>query len=174
MGGQPYYSVNGSRLRIVWSEINGLKVNQHEPFAFIKLRTTSLFTADKVVRFTNASPLTELADKSGSTVNDVKIMIPSLTYYSDYPGSGIQIYPNPAVNRSFLFFNAIETGKATVRIFDVLGRCLGTIGPVSAVPGLNKIDLDVSHLRKNLYKLSFELTSENQHIKEIKSIIAGY
>jgi hypothetical protein len=98
-------------------------------------------------------------------------MIPSLTYYSDSPGSDIQVYPNPAVNRAFLFFNATEFGTATIRIFDVVGRCVGTIGPVSSILGLNKIDLDVSNLKKSMYKLSFELSSENQHIKEVRSII---
>jgi len=137
VAGQPYFAVNEGRLKIVWSEVDGLKINKHEPFAFIKLKTTSSFTVDKVVQFTNASPLTELADKSGSRVNGIKIMIPALTFYSNSQGSDIQIYPNPAANRAFLFFNSTEAGTATIRIFDVVGRCVGTIGPVSAVPGLN-------------------------------------
>ena len=174
VGGQPYFAVSEGRLRVVWSEVNGLKIKKHEPFAFIKLRTTSLFTANNEVQFINASPLTELADKSGNTVNGVKIMIPSLTYYSDSPGSEIQVYPNPAVNRAFLFFNATEPGTATIRIFDVVGRCVGTIGPVSAIPGLNKIDLEVSHLKKSMYKLTFEFNGENEQIRETKSIIAGW
>jgi hypothetical protein len=84
------------------------------------------------------------------------------------------VYPNPAVNRAFLFFNATEPGTATIRIFDVVGRCVGTIGPVSAIPGLNKIDLDVSHLKKSMYKLTFEFNGENEQIRETKSIIAGW
>lgn len=171
--GNPYFSASGGKLKIVWSEVNGLKINKHEPFAFIKLRTTSSFTENKVLRFINSSPLTELADKSGSIVHDVKIMIPSIAFNRDYPESDIKIYPNPAVNHSFLFFNAIEDGIATVRIFDIPGRCVETIGPVSAVQGLNLIDLDVSHLRRNTYLLSFELKSKNQNVKKVKSIIAG-
>lgn len=173
VGGQAFFSASGGSLNMVWSEVNGLKVNNHEPFAFIKLKTSSLFTADKVVSFTNASPLTEIADKSGEIIRGATIMIPALTYFSDYQSANIQLYPNPAVNRSFLFFNSTEAGTAVVRIFDIPGRCVETIGPVSAIPGLNKIDMDLSHLKKNVYKLSLELSSLNQNIKEVKSIIAG-
>ena len=173
VGGQPLFSVRKNRLSIVWSELNGLKVNQYEPFAFIKLKTTSLFTADKVLNFTNASSLTEVADRSGTVVKGVRIMIPALTYYNDSSGSDIQIYPNPAVNRSFLFFNAREAGAATIRIYDILGRCVETIGPGSTAKGLNKIDLDLSRLKKNVYQMSFEFVGEDQSIKEVKTIIAG-
>ncbi len=173
VGGQPYYSVKGGRLNIVWSELNGLMVSRHEPFAFIKVRTSASFTADDIVAFTNASPLTELADRSGSAVRGAQISIPSLSFLSDNNGSGFQLYPNPAISRSFLFFNTSEEGTATVRVFDVLGRCVESVGPVSAVKGLNKMDLDFSHLKKNLYKLSFEFSGPAQSFKEVKSIVAG-
>jgi hypothetical protein len=170
---QPYFSVIDGKLLIVWSETNGLKIRKNEPFAFIKLKTTSSFDENKVVRFLNASPLTEIADNTGNIIKGVKIEIPSLTYLGTKQESDIKIYPNPAVGFAYLFFTAKEAGTSSIRIFDALGRCVKVVGPIDAVEGLNKVDLDFSQLKRNLYTLTFELHSENQNITEVKSIVAG-
>jgi len=171
--GQPYYSVNDGILKIVWSEIEGVKINKDEPFAFIRLKTKSLFAEDKLVEFTNASSLTELADNSGIPVYGVNVVIPSLTYLMDSPPVELKVYPNPASNRTFLFFNSIENGLANVKIIDILGRNVLSLNSLQAIPGLNKIDIDVSSLQRNVYMISFELNSENQNVKEVKKIFVG-
>jgi len=172
--GKPFYSVSGNRLKVVWSEVDGIKVRSKEPFAFIKLKTTALFGSGKMMRFRNTSMLTELADASGNLMEEARIMIPSLVFDGSDPGSSMTIYPNPATDRAFLFFTAEGAGTTTVSLFDMLGRCVKVNGPVLTLPGLNKIDLDVSQLHKNIYQVFVESDSGNQHIKEIKRLVAGH
>jgi hypothetical protein len=171
--GQPYFSVIEGILKIVWSETNGLKIKKNEPFAFIKLKTSSSFDENKIVRFVNASSLTEIAEKTGEIIKGVKIGIPTLSFLDERQKSDINIYPNPAKGIAYLYFNSIESGSAIIQIYDVFGRCVETIGPISAIEGLNKVDLNFSNLKNNLYTLSFKLHSENQNVTEVKSIVAG-
>ena len=118
--------------------------------------------------------MTEVSDRSANPIRDLKILIPSLIYSGDEIQSGVLLFPNPAQNRSFLIFNSLETASSVIKIFDLNGRCISAIGPFAAVEGLNKIDIDVTGLKREMYKLLFVLTSEHQNKKETKSLIVGF
>ena len=66
-------------------------------------------------------------------------------------GNPISMYPNPAGNLVTLSFNSGNTGNATVRVMDVVGKTVLELPLVSLSSGSNQIQLNTESLVSGIY-----------------------
>ncbi|MFM9028446.1 MAG: CotH kinase family protein, partial [Bacteroidota bacterium] len=86
----------------------------------------------------------------GCSVTDV-IEVSVLTGQSHINGTEVlDIYPNPASDRSIISFFRLSTGTVFISLFDISGRMI-TEHPTRAVSGVNKTEIDVSSLVDGVY-----------------------
>jgi len=163
--GTPVYGIKDNFLSIAWSEPKPLKVFRDEPVLFLKVRTTSNFQEGQVIRFTNASELSEVADKNANIIHGLKINIPTVLSSGSSGDLEMALIPNPARQFTSLIFRTDEEGKAIVALFDQTGRKTDqkTIPDITA--GLSRIDLNISDYKPGVYilKLDFEGTTCSFH-----------
>jgi hypothetical protein len=106
--------------------------------------------------YTDPSPFT------GSTFYRLKINESNNTsYYSRVirvelnNAATLNVYPNPASDKVTIDFSSTETKKLSFRLLDVQGRVI-EVKEVSAVPGMNKVEWNVSALAAATYYLQLD------------------
>lgn len=81
-----------------------------------------------------------------------------------------QNYPNPFNPKTMIRFTTNEAGHATVRIFDLLGREVGTIFDTEAAPGEHTVDWDASGLAGGVYFYALRTESGFVEVKKLMVI----
>ena len=79
-------------------------------------------------------------------------------------GTAISVYPNPTSGNVNIEFNAVAKGNASVTVQDISGRIV-TSQAVSVTEGVNKTQLDLSHIAKGIYMLNVNSAEGNSKVK---------
>jgi len=77
---------------------------------------------------------------------------------------GVQLYPNPAVNKAYISFTSPEAGKYFIQVTDAQGRVLQT-KETNAVKGDNKVTVDVSHYAQGVYFVRIAGSNRQQSLR---------
>ena len=78
--------------------------------------------------------------------------------------SAINVYPNPTSANINIEFSSVAKGNASVTVQDISGRIV-TSQAVSVTEGVNKTQLDLSHIAKGIYMLNVISTEGNSKVK---------
>lgn len=83
--------------------------------------------------------------------------------------SGLNIFPNPAINLVHITFNLATTADASVIISDLTGRTIATIAGNGLVKGANDLSYSVSELPAGVYILQLHTAEGNTTQKFVVS-----
>lgn len=72
-----------------------------------------------------------------------------------------RLYPNPSRGETFLEFEATQSGRALIQVFDLSGREVSKGLKVDLVPGVNQTKLNVHHLQKGVYFVRMTLPEQS-------------
>lgn len=72
-----------------------------------------------------------------------------------------RLYPNPSQGEAFLEFEANQTGRALIQIFDLSGREVSKGLQVDLVQGVNQTQLSVNYLQKGVYLVRMKLPEQS-------------
>ena len=78
-----------------------------------------------------------------------------------------ELFPNPSNGQTSLFYQAAESGSATIQVLDLSGKELNRYDR-SLTKGMNNLEFDLSHLNKGIYLV--RLNNNNQQITTRLSI----
>jgi hypothetical protein len=67
------------------------------------------------------------------------------------PNQGLSISPNPANDKTLLIFDADDSGKAEMKIFNSTGAVVRSESLSGLTTGLNNRQIDVSNLQQGIY-----------------------
>jgi len=169
----PYFTARAATFKAVWSDLNPVKAFADQPFAFIKVRTKEKFMTGSIVQFRIAGKMTELSDPRGEPISDVTISIPTIKYDEKPDHQYLYIYPNPAKSKTHVIYNARETGKIKLTMFDISMHRVREYDLQSANKGLNEFDLDVSNFATGEYLLELRFNGKTFKEKQVEKIIIG-
>jgi hypothetical protein len=79
----------------------------------------------------------------------------------------VAIYPNPVSNTTTILFSLSQTGKASLKIFDVNGRLVSTLADQVFYAGENKVFWNACELSSGVYMLQIETESYSGNQKLI-------
>jgi hypothetical protein len=165
--GTPLFSATSGVLKIVWAELEPIKVLADESIAFIRVRIDENQLPGAVLRFDNASDLTEISDGTGEPFSGIKISIPEVQITGETGERPMFIAPNPAQHEMKVFFWFDEKGTTTLKMYDLKGTLVKTIHSIPTNEGLNQTILDVSFLSRGEYII--DLVSAGSTLKSQKS-----
>ena len=72
-----------------------------------------------------------------------------------------KIFPNPVDDYVFVEFDSVEYGKVIFELIDILGNTVQKWKPANALPGTQKIRLDLNSLQSGVYLLRARINSES-------------
>jgi hypothetical protein len=78
--------------------------------------------------------------------------------------SGIEVYPNPAMDKLHIKFNSEQTGDYTINVVDLAGRIVINHAG-KAQQGINKKEFDLSGITKGLYMVELKSISQDLHLR---------
>ena len=114
-----YHAQNGI-LRIAWSELNPLLMNESNVLLTITVKTSSAFTDNERISF-SVLPESELADESAIPVTNATFMIPEIYTQKDHWDNFFRLYPNPSNGTFTLELNSAKLQNFDVKIYNSLG-----------------------------------------------------
>jgi hypothetical protein len=77
---------------------------------------------------------------------------------------GLRVFPNPVADNAHVIFDLANNTKATVSVFDALGRVVYTTGAQSMTAGTQNMDIPVANFANGIY--SVVIATENGKIAE--------
>ncbi len=149
--GTPLFSVSSGVLKVVWAELEPITVLADKPIAYIRIKTDENLLPGAVLRFDNASDLTEISDGAGEPYYGIEISIPAVQITGETGERPMFFAPNPARHEMKVFFWFDEKGATTLKMYDLKGTLVKTIHSIPTNEGLNQTILDVSFLSKGEY-----------------------
>ncbi|MFZ4707402.1 MAG: right-handed parallel beta-helix repeat-containing protein [Bacteroidales bacterium] len=173
----PVWNTSSGEIRIAWSEMESLILQNGDALITLKLRAKDNFTGEKSIRFiaTNES---ELADGHGERINGVELFAPSLSPLKpngiDNVGELIgscKIFPNPANERLTIEFTLKSVAEADISLFDAFGKEVRVYPEISFINGLNTFSFETASLHPGLYNLKLHFVSDHGQYQYIKKII---
>lgn len=63
----------------------------------------------------------------------------------------LKVYPNPASDKTSLRFTLQKPGNVLIRVYDLPGNCVATLGEAEYPAGEQRVAIDVSTLKQGLY-----------------------
>lgn len=169
----PYFTAKTGTFKAVWSDLHPVKAFADQPYAFIKIRTKEKFITGSIVQFRIAGKMTELSDPRGEPISDLAISIPTIKYDEKPDHQYLYIYPNPAKSKTHVIYNARETGKIKLTMYDISMHRVREYDLHSANKGLNEFDLDVSNFATGEYLLELRFNGKTYKEKQVEKLLIG-
>ena len=158
-----YHAQNGI-LRIAWSELNPLLMNESNVLLTITVKTSSAFTDNERISF-SVLPESELADESAIPVTDATFMIPEIYTQKDHWDNYFRLYPNPNNGTFTLEIQPIQSLTFDVRLFNSLGVVVYQQLNIAAY-GKYSTEIRSGNLAEGIYTLTVTGKDTN-YIKKI-------
>ena len=158
-----YHAQNGI-LRIAWSELNPLLMNESNVLLTITVKTSSAFTDNERISF-SVLPESELADESAIPVTNPTFMIPEIYTQKDHWDNFFRLYPNPNNGTFTLEIQPIQSRTFDVRLFNSLGVAVYQQLNVAA-NGKYSTEIRSDNLPEGIYTLTVTGKDTN-YIKKI-------
>lgn len=169
--GKVLFHLKGSEIRIVWSDLNPLRMYLNEPVAYLKVKTKDAFVSGKEVRFINSSALTEIADAMGNAARGMQISIPVLLSDATANQADMMVFPNPVIYFAHVVCNLPEAGSISLNVFMADGHKIYSVTRDIIGKGLYKFDLDVSPFNKGVYVIEMLFSGNNSIMNGYKKLI---
>ena len=165
-----YHAQNGI-LRITWSELNPLLMNESDVLLTITVKTSSAFTDNEKISF-SILPESELADEEANIIPDIKISLADIYASSITTETTCNLYPNPGNDYLMLTYFNKKNGSTmiTVTIYNAIGENKSTQENYTIVPGNNTIKLNTSHLESGMYILKIT-NNAKEHVSIYRKFI---
>jgi len=156
-------SITATSVIVSWTAVSGaIKYN-------VQYRVKGATVWHSIIEKFNTHTITEL---TASTRYEYQVQAVSESGKSDYSTSSFfntlavtivgrsnteisslanaPLFPNPAVNKTTISYNAEEDNMITIRLYDITGKTINT-NEYSALKGFNNFTIDLSNINKGLY-----------------------
>lgn len=171
--GSVVFNTIGDELRIVWSEINSLKLNAGDTLFTLELSVNDIPMASSVIPF-NLMNGCELADGNADPIEGMTFLtshlIQPLSVKQDI-ASGFTIYPNPTSDKMNLSFNLTTSSQVECYITDMAGKKLLTINNQEFDLGQHSKTVDLSRLLPGIYLIYFKTENKPGKLETCKRLI---
>ena len=130
-----YYTVIGNKIRIVFSTLNTLNLNQNDVLATIKFRAK---TNGSNMMNLDITGQCELGDYNDNVIGNVDVELPGLiainpTGITTNEVKAVNVYPNPAKED----LTIVNAENAQINIYDAYGKEVLSVEKASAFTKLN-------------------------------------
>lgn len=159
--GNVIFNTIGDELRIVWSEIDGLKLSAGDTLFTLDLTVNDIPDNSFLYPFSLMKGC-ELADKNADPVEEMTFLIPQLIQTLSVKqdiNSGFTIYPNPTSDKVTINFRLTAASHIKCYITDLTGKKLVTVYNQEFDQGQHSNTIDLSKLIPGIYIMC--LNSEN-------------
>jgi hypothetical protein len=175
--GSPVWNDLSGQIRIAWSEMESLVLQNGEALLSLKFKAKESFTGEQSIQLI-ATDESELADSYGDRINGVALFSPAITPLKpnginagDELIGSCKIYPNPANERLTIEFVLLKGADADIVLFDATGKEVRVYAQNSFTSGLNTFSFETATLFPGLYNLKLHFVSDNGQYQFIKKIL---
>ena len=103
-----------------------------------------------------------LIDSENNKITEIDIELPYLQNKQTM-NIGVDLYPNPVVNRLNFNINSNKQSQASLSVYSVNGKLINYIDGISLYEGEQTITFDVENLVPGNYVYSFDLKGDNEN-----------
>jgi hypothetical protein len=91
----------------------------------------------------------------------------SLNSVAEIAATNVNLYPNPAQNRTTLSYSLNSSSKVTLNIFDMNGRLISSLNKGNQSAGLHTQEISLNSLNKGIYMIQVVTNQTTQAAKLI-------
>ncbi|NVO21557.1 MAG: leucine-rich repeat protein [Bacteroidetes bacterium] len=176
--GSPLYTIHNGIIRMIWSEVNPVKIFKGDTLLTLRAHTTNQFSPGRLISF-DLGEESELADQNAEILEGVTLNMPvpeSVTSVEDLAQEcnicNVELSPNPASNTLTVVFDVSAMSAAVISLFNQQGQELMKVDMISDKAGKMKHQFDISGYPNGVYLLKLNSKNgDNDYSKTFKFII---
>jgi parallel beta-helix repeat protein len=174
------FNVKGNELRIGWSSLTPLALNQAEALITIKMKTSAYFSNGQSIQVSlSADPLNELADGYLEPIPDVVLSTNTIEFSTTGIGENDQNnvtlmnYPNPFTEFTMISYTLPVEGQVTIEIVNMMGEQVAVLVNGTQASGKYLVKLDAAHLTPGVYTATLRLNSKGDIMHRTIKLVHG-
>ncbi|MEI6576625.1 MAG: PKD domain-containing protein [Bacteroidota bacterium] len=164
------FNVLSDELRIAWYSLSPMNLAAGEDL----LSITALLkpNAESLSGSWTLSPESQLADATGETMSNVKIIIPDLVFNTKQCYL-CQNVPNPFTNSSDISYYMPESGKVTLKVYNAIGQEIKVLINEPQPSGIHTTKIFSANLPAGIYSYKIEITGQTRSFFKTMQMVVG-
>ena len=171
--GSLIYKVTGNELRIAWSEIEPLLLNNRDALITLHLKAAQTLSSTKTLSFGLGSE-SELADGYGLPIPDVTLSSPMLktgVSAGDEALGGVSVYPNPTGGEVKIEYQLNGACQLSVTITDVYGQLIRQQINTYTTGGTYNQQFDLSDVSAGVYMVKISCGTDGKETSRTLKLV---
>lgn len=155
-----YTAINGE-LRISWYNMKEMTLSAKDVLLTLQLRSRNISSASASELTLTLDGVSELNDKNATILQDVNLTYPKLAVaVEEY---SISNYPNPFKDVTEIVYNLPESGKVTLKVYNLLGDVVSVlVNNVEQAANTYKVTFDGTNLVPGIYTYKIEVNGQTK------------
>jgi hypothetical protein len=168
--GKLVYNLVGDELRIGWYDMNPMNLSAGDCLIHLKCRLNGQLEAS--CNDWAVNEISVIADENAQTIANVMLAVPKIVGGTDgfYLGQNV---PNPMTNSSEISYYIPESGKVSLKFYDLLGKEVRTLVNQVQQAGRYTVQLLSTDFPSGVYTYKLEVQGINHFYSNTKQMVVG-